>query len=60
MLEKVNMMVLLKMIRMVMTVIRMVTIKFIEYLSQAEEKQREAMKKEDDAKKADTTVRPFK
>ena len=60
MLEKVNMMVLLKMIRMVMTVIRMVTIKFIEYLSQAEEKQREAMKKEDDAKKADATVRKFK
>ena len=43
-----------------MTVIRMVTIKFIEYLSQAEEKQREAMKKEDDAKKADATVRKFK
>ena len=41
---------------MTMMVILM-TIKLNEYLSQAEEKQREAMKKEEDAKKADVTVR---
>ena len=43
-----------------MTIKMMMTIKLTEYSSQAEEKQREAMKKEDDAKKADATVRPFK